>query len=203
MGGMGKTKLTERFRAAVHYALEAHAKQERKGSGVPYATHILGTAAIALHFGGTEEQAIAALLHDAAEDQGGRWRLADIRRRFGANVARIVEGCTDTLEDPKPPWEPRKRAYIERISKEEDDEVRFVSAADKLDNARAIVADLRQQGAAVWRRFKGGERSLWYYDQLVKAFRAAGTNPLVEELAVAVREMRRLARRAKPPGRAP
>ncbi len=190
---MPPTRLTARFDKALGYAVDAHREQERKGSRVPYATHLLGTAAIVLHFGGSEEQAIAALLHDAAEDQGGLERLSDIRRRFGAGVAKIVEGCTDTLEDPKPDWEARKRAYIARIPKERA-KVRFVSAADKLDNARAIIADLRQHGSVVWRRFKAGERSLWYYGELVRAFRAAGTNPLVEELAVAVREMKRLAR---------
>lgn len=193
---MTPTRLTKTFDAAVQYALRIHRQQERKGSRVPYATHLLGTAAIVLHFGGSEEQAIAALLHDAAEDQGGRRRLADIRRKFGERVAHIVEGCTDTFEDPKPEWGPRKEAYIARIATEAAD-VRFVSAADKLDNARAIVADLRQHGAAVWSRFKGGKRSLWYYEELVRAFRNGGASSLVEQLAVTVREMKRLAARSK------
>lgn len=189
---MTKTRLTAAFDAAVQYALHVHGGQERKGSGIPYATHLLGTAAIVLHFGGTEEQAIAALLHDSAEDQGGKARLEDVRARFGERVAHIVDGCTDTYADPKPDWEPRKRAYIARIATE-DPEVRFVSAADKLDNARAIVADLREDGMKVFERFKGGERSVWYYGELVQAFRKAGTNALVEELAVVVREMEELA----------
>jgi (p)ppGpp synthase/HD superfamily hydrolase len=186
------TQLTPRFDAAMQYALEIHRRQERKGSRVPYATHLLGTAAIVLHYGGSEDQAIAALLHDAAEDQGGKWRLDDIRTRFGDAVARIVDACTDTLEDPKPPWDPRKRAYLARIATEPE-EARFVSAADKVDNARAIVADLRLHGRALWDRFTGGTRSLWYYAALVEAFRAAGGGPLVEELARTVEEMKRLA----------
>lgn len=189
---MSKTRLTAAFDAAVQYALHVHGGQERKGSGVPYATHLLGTAAIVLHFGGTEEQAIAALLHDSAEDQGGKARLEDVRARFGLRVAHIVDGCTDTYADPKPDWEPRKRAYIERIATEDPD-VRFVSAADKLDNARAIVADLRKDGMKVFERFKGGQRSVWYYGELVQAFRKAGTSALVEELAVVVRQMEELA----------
>jgi (p)ppGpp synthase/HD superfamily hydrolase len=187
-----KTRLTERFQAALQYAMVVHGGQERKGSGVPYATHLLGTAAIVLHFGGTEEQAIAALLHDAAEDQGGRERLEDIRVRFGGAVAHMVHGCTDTFEDPKPEWEQRKRRYIENIATE-DAGTRLVSAADKLDNVRAITADLRQQGRGMLRRFKGGERTLWYYEELVKAFERAGAVPLVQELAVAVEQMKRLA----------
>ncbi len=187
-----RTRLTERFQAAVQYALVVHGGQVRKGSGVPYATHLLGTAAIVLHFEGTEEQAIAALLHDAPEDQGGRDRLEDIRVRFGEAVAHMVDGCTDTFEDPKPAWKPRKEAYVARIPKEDAD-TRFVSAADKLDNARAIVADLRRHGPGLWDRFKGGKESLWYYEELVKAYQGAGRSPLVEELAAAVIEMRRLA----------
>jgi (p)ppGpp synthase/HD superfamily hydrolase len=186
-----KTRLTERFQAALQYAMVVHGGQERKGSGVPYATHLLGTAAIVLHFGGTEEQAIAALLHDAAEDQGGRDRLEDIRVRFGDAVAQMVHGCTDTFEDPKPDWEPRKRKYIEGIAAE-DDATRLVSAADKLDNVRAITADLRLHGRGMLQRFKGGERTLWYYDELVKAYESAGTTPLVRELAAAVEQMKRL-----------
>ena len=145
-----------------------------------------------LHFGGTEEQAIAALLHDAAEDQGGHERLEDIRVRFGDAVAHMVEGCTDTFEDPKPEWEPRKKNHIERIATEDAD-TRLVSAADKLDNVRAITADLRQHGRRMLQRFKGGERTLWYYDELVRAFERAGTTPLVRELAAAVEQMRRIA----------
>jgi (p)ppGpp synthase/HD superfamily hydrolase len=193
------TRLTPRFDAAMQYALEIHRRQERKGSGIPYATHLLGTAAIVLHYGGSEEQAIAALLHDAAEDQGGKARLEDIRTRFGDTVARIVEACTDTLEDPKPEWGPRKQAYIARIATEPR-EAWSVSAADKLDNARAIVADLRVHGAALWERFTGGERSLGYYSNLVNAFRKAGGGPLVEELARMVEEMKRLAGEARKKG---
>jgi GTP pyrophosphokinase len=124
------------------FALSLHGGQERKGSRVPYMGHLLGTAAIVLHFGANEDQGIAALLHDAAEDQGGRPTLDAIVRRFGDRVAEIVEGCTDTFEDPKPDWRPRKEAYVARIPNEAT-HILLVSAADKLDSARAIVADLR------------------------------------------------------------
>lgn len=181
-------------------AFSLHGDQERKGSRVPYMAHLLGTAGIVLHFGGDEDQAIAGLLHDAAEDQGGVPTLEMIRREFGDRVAEIVKGCTDTFEDPKPPWEPRKRAYIAKVP-DEARHILLVSAADKLDNARAIVSDLRAVRAVgsaaadgFWSRFNGGKGgTLWYYPALVEAYRKALGGPLVEELDAAVREMARLA----------
>jgi GTP pyrophosphokinase len=116
----------------------------------------------------------------------------EIRVLFGADVAAIVEGCSDTLEQPKPPWRERKEKYIASVA-DKDPRILFVSAADKLDNARAIVADLRQQGLAALKRFNPESDQPWYYRQLVNAFRARGIGPIVEELEVAVRELERLA----------
>lgn len=196
---MTPIRLTPRFGEALTLALFLHGGQERKGSRVPYMAHLLGTAGIVLSFGGDEDQAIAGLLHDAAEDQGGQPTLDLIRGRFGNGVAEIVGGCTDTYEDPKPPWEPRKRAYVAKLPSEAP-HVLLVSAADKLDNARAIVADLRTARASgkgtagFWSRFNGGkDGSLWYYPALVDAYRKALGGPLVEELDAAVQEMKRLA----------
>lgn len=171
----------------------------RKGSHVPYMNHLLGTAAVVLHFGGDEDQAIAALLHDAAEDKGGRARLDLIGRQFGERVKAIVEGCSDTMEIPKPAWRPRKEAYIRRIATEPA-YVLLVSAADKLDNARALVADLRVHGPAYLDNFKGGRDSIWYYDELGKAYRTRDVGPIVTELELAVAEMRRLAETTDPSG---
>jgi (p)ppGpp synthase/HD superfamily hydrolase len=193
-------KLSARFGDAMSYALELHREQPRKGSGVPYLGHLLGTAAIVLHYGGDEEQAIAGLLHDAAEDQGGRATLANVEARFGARVARIVEGCTDTFESPKPEWLQRKQAYLARL-RDERAEVLLVSAADKLDNARAIVMDLRAlegQGPAAqarfWDRFTPKrDGSLGYYLELSKTFAARPGGPLSRELGAAVDELHRLA----------
>ncbi|HTP25703.1 MAG TPA: HD domain-containing protein [Anaeromyxobacteraceae bacterium] len=193
---MNPTILGERFRDAMVEALRLHARQERKGSRVPYMTHLLGTAAAVLHFGGDEDQAIAGLLHDAAEDQGGQPTLEAIRQKFGERVAEIVEGCTDTFEEKKPAWKPRKQAYIAKLA-QEPKHVLLVSAADKLDNARAIVADLRQSGAKVWSRFNGGIDSLWYYRALVEAYQQAKVGPIALELEAAVSEMERLAAGAK------
>jgi len=194
------TRLTRRFGEAMAEALRLHGEQERKGSRVPYLGHLLGTAALVLHFDGDEDQAIAGLLHDAAEDQGGRPTLEAIRCRFGDRVARIVEGCTDTFERVKPPWRPRKEAYLEALRREEED-VLLVSAADKLDNARAIVADLREVGEEIWDRFQGGRESLWYYRELAGVFArrlaslpgAGNLRAITRELDATVTEMERLA----------
>jgi (p)ppGpp synthase/HD superfamily hydrolase len=179
----------EQFGEALSYAAQVHRDQRRKGTQVPYVTHLLAVAAIVGENGGTEEEVVAALLHDAPEDQGGEDRLQDIRDRFGDEVAGIVAGNTDTFEDPKPPWRERKERYVARIA-HEPESVRLVSAADKLHNARSILADLRSVGDELWQRFNGGrDGTLWYYRALVEAFETAGSNPVVEELDRVVAEM--------------
>ena len=185
--------LSPRFTEALAYAARLHRDQIRKGTDIPYVTHLLGVASIALHHGANEDEAIAALLHDAVEDQGGPAAREEIQRHFGDEVARIVDGCTDTDISPKPPWRQRKETYIQHIRKASPS-VRLVSASDKLDNARAILSDYRQCGESLWNRFTGGkEGSLWYYRSLVEAFVEAGTNPLVRELDRVVSEIERLA----------
>ncbi len=185
--------LSSQFDQALQYAVLIHGGQQRKGTEVPYVAHLLGVASIALEYGANEEEAIAALLHDAAEDAGGRGRVADIRHRFGDTVAQIVEGCTDTFETPKPPWRKRKEAYIAHVPRALPS-VRLVSAADKLHNARAILRDCRRLGEALWSRFNGGQDgTLWYYRELVRAFQKAGTNELIDELDRVVSEIEELA----------
>ena len=184
--------LGPRFEEALTYAARLHREQVRKGSGVPYLSHLLGVAGIALEHGASEDEAIAALLHDAVEDQGGAPTLAEIRRRFGDTVADIVAGCSDTDVVPKPPWRPRKEAYVAHLASASPS-VRLVSAADKLHNARSILTDYRRLGEAVWSRFTGRkEGTLWYYRAVVQAFRAYEPTPLVDELERAVEEMERL-----------
>jgi GTP pyrophosphokinase len=174
--------LTERFRDALVYAFDLHREQRRKVSGVPYVAHLLGVAGIALENGATEDEAIAALLHDAIEDQGGAATGEAIRRRFGDAVADVVVGCTDAFTVPKPPWRQRKEDYIARLESEPAS-VRLISASDKVHNARAIVADHRQCGAEVWQRFNGGrEGTLWYYRALVDVYRRGGPAILAKEL---------------------
>jgi GTP pyrophosphokinase len=190
----GKRVVTPRFIEALGYAARLHAKQVRKRTERPYVGHLLSVTSIVIEYGGDEAMAIAALLHDAVEDQGGLTRLREIRKKFGARVARIVDGCTDSYTEPKPPWRERKLAYIERVASEPDD-VRLVSAADKLSNVRETIHDLRVHGDAVFEKFQGKkDGTLWYYRALVEVFRKAGANPLIEELDRAVTELESLAR---------
>jgi len=186
----------KKFEEALPYAARLHRDQTRKGIDTPYVTHLLAVAAIVGENGGTEDETVAALLHDAPEDRGGRERLEDIRERFGDVVARIVDGCTDTYEDPKPAWRPRKEAYVARVA-QAPASVQLVSAADKLHNARSILADLRALGDELWDRFTGGkDGTLWYYRALVEAYGKNDANPVVEELDRVVSEIEALAARA-------
>jgi (p)ppGpp synthase/HD superfamily hydrolase len=185
------TTLTGRFDEAVRYAREVHASQTRKGTGTPYLAHLLGVASIVLDDGGTEDEAIAALLHDAAEDHGGRARLEDIGTRFGDSVARMVEECTDSWETPKKPWAERKQAYAQHARTLSPPSLR-VSAADKVHNSYAILRDLRNEGESVWDRFNAGPDDVMsYYQSLVRAYREAGGGKLVDELARIVRAIER------------
>ncbi len=182
--------LTSRFDEAFRYAHQIHAAQVRKGTGAPYIGHLMGVASIVLDDGGSEDEAIAALLHDAAEDQGGHARLEDIRSRFGDRVADIVEACSDTFEDPKPPWKPRKEAFLARFADERDQGILRVEVADKLHNARQILRDLRTTGDRVWDRFNAPKPcQLWYYRSLVTVLRKNAENPLVDELDAVVTEI--------------
>ena len=183
------TQLSERFEQALVYAFQLHARQLRKGSHIPYIAHLLGVTALVLEDGGSEDEAIAALLHDAVEDQGGLPILEEIRRRFGSQVAEIVDGCTDSYYQPKPPWLQRKEHYLEHLQSASPS-VRRVSLADKLHNARSILANLRTSGLRTWDRFNGGrEGTLWYYRRLVQIFQQVETSPLVDELARVVAEI--------------
>jgi hypothetical protein len=219
--------LTARFQDALGYAAGLHAEQTRKGTKVPYVSHLLAVSALVLEAGGDEDEAIAALLHDAIEDQGGDRTREAIRQRFGERVTRIVDGCTDTDLIPKPPWRERKEQYVAHVRHAPPD-VRRVSVADKLHNARTILADLRREGPSTFDRFKGGrDGTLWYYRALLEAYRAAGADrntgvdqeagvdreaavnqetgvdPMVDELGRVVAEMERLAAADGPPLAAP
>ena len=178
--------LSPLFDTALTYATHIHAHQQRKSTEIPYITHLLGVLSIALEYGATEEEAIGALLHDAGEDAGGEGRIADIRLRFGNAVADIVAGCSDTLEEHKPDWRTRKEAYIAHLS-HTTPSIRFVSCADKLHNARAILRDHYRIGDQVFERFTASKaETLWYYRALTTAFQQAqpsgGARELVEEL---------------------
>ncbi len=187
--------LSERFENALVFATRAHAKQRRKGTQVPYVSHLMAVAGIVLEHGGTEDEAIAAMLHDAIEDQGGPPMRDKIAAEFGENVAEIVQGCTDTDQVPKPPWRDRKQRYVDHVS-HASPSVRLVSTADKLHNARSILADVRRQGDAAFTKFAGGkEGTMWYYRALINAYRKAEKPvalDLLEELDRVVTELERL-----------
>jgi (p)ppGpp synthase/HD superfamily hydrolase len=185
--------LSPRFDQALQYTVLIHAGQKRKGTEIPYLAHLLGVTSIALEYGANEDEAIGALLHDAGEDAGGDGRIADIRHRFGDAVADIVQGCTDAVVIPKPPWRKRKGDYIAHVP-HTSASIRLASASDKLHNARAILRDLRQLGDALWSRFNGGkEGTIWYYRSLITAFRQADTSELIDELDRVVTEIEQLA----------
>lgn len=185
--------ISARFQDALAYAVSLHAAQTRKISGVPYVAHLLSVSALAMEHGADEDEAIAALLHDAVEDQGGAPTLEEIRQRFGERVAKIVDGCTDAYEIPKPPWRARKEAYLRHLQDEADSSMRLVSAADKLHNARTILSDLLAEGNQVFERFKGGKQgTLWYYRELVHVFKERGPQRLAQELERVVSEIEQL-----------
>ena len=187
--------LTPRFEDALVFAARLHGGDVRKGTTIPYVSHILGVASIALEHGANEDEAIGALLHDTVEDAKGDPESVrtEIRRRFGTAVLDIVDGCTDARIKPKPPFRERKERYIVHLP-EASPSVRLVSASDKLYNARAILSDYRGIGEARWARFNGGRSgTLWYYRTLADAFRTLGPGRLAEELDRVVSEIEQLA----------
>jgi len=186
-------KLTEQFSKALVYAELKHHTQVRKGGDIPYIGHLLSVAGLVINDGGSEAQAIAALLHDAVEDQGGPPTLQEIKNNFGDDVARIVDQCSDTDEEPKPPWLERKQRYIDHLAEVGDDTL-LVSVADKLDNARSMLRDYHEHGPKLWERFnrKNPQDHLWYYGGLLGAYRKRGLNSwMVDELERVVGELER------------
>jgi len=183
--------LTQRLAQGLELAVRAHDGQVRKGTSIPYIAHPMGVASIALEYGADEDQAIAALLHDAVEDGGAHFEQ-EIRARFGARVADMVMGCTDGVPDAagqKPPWKQRKEKYLVHLE-QADAQTLLVSGSDKLHNARAILADLHTVGEAVFDRFTASkEQTLWYYTSLAAIFSRRGV-PVAAALADTVSQMR-------------
>jgi hypothetical protein len=174
--------LTTRFDDALAYVSALHRHQLRKGTAIPYLSHLMTVSALVLEHGGDEDQAIAGLLHDAAEDQGGEATLQEIERRYGDDVARIVADCTDAWTEPKPPWRQRKEAYLAKLPTKPARSL-LVSLADKAHNASAILRDHRALGESLWERFNGGRAgTVWYYSALSETFARCLPGPLAEEL---------------------
>jgi (p)ppGpp synthase/HD superfamily hydrolase len=187
-----KIRLGPRFLRAFEFAAEKHKKQTRKVSSIPYIAHLMGVTSLVLEAGGDEDLAIAALLHDVVEDCGGAQMLKEVRRRFGSRVAKVVDGCTDSDSDPKPPWRERKETYIRHL-RHADAGTRLVSAADKLNNVRSILGDYRAVGESIWSRFHGGrEGTLWYYRTLRDEFLRHPENRITRDFNLAVRELEEL-----------
>jgi (p)ppGpp synthase/HD superfamily hydrolase len=175
------SSLGDPFEEALIYAFRLHRNQIRKGTSIPYFSHLMGVAAIVLEDGGDEDETIAALLHDAVEDQGGFETLAEIERRFGKKVASIVEECSDSFSTPKPPWKERKIKYLQNLKSASPSALK-VSLADKLHNIRSLTLSYLQDGENMWKNFRGGkEGTLWYYHELSKKFHQHGENILLSE----------------------
>jgi len=200
--------LTTRFLEALQFAFDLHQiqrNQTRKGSDVPYLAHLMGVAGLVLEYGGTEEEAIAGLLHDAVEDGFGRKTLDSIRQHFGDGVASTVEAVSDTEEQPKPPWRIRKERYIAH-SRSASPSARLVSACDKLHNLRSIEADYRSVGEELWGRFVKEEKTiegkreavLWYYRSLTEVYLEVGPKAVGEELERTLRRLEKLLPRFRP-----
>jgi (p)ppGpp synthase/HD superfamily hydrolase len=175
--------LSKRYDDALVYAASLHRDQVRKGSGIPYVAHLLSVSSRVLVAGGSEDQAIAGLLHDAAEDQGGQATLDEIEKRFGSHVSQIVADCTDSWVEPKPAWRPRKDAYLSALPSKPPTSL-LVSLADKVDNAEAILQDYLNIGDKLWSRFTGGrEGTIWYYRTLSTIFAETLPCTLTNELS--------------------
>ena len=179
-------------------AFELHRQQERKGAGAPYITHLLAVAALVGEYGGDEDQFIAALLHDAVEDQGGLPTLKRVQDMFGDRVASLVLACSDTDVEPKPPWRERKELFVRGLAAAHPD-IKLIVAADKLHNARITTRDLRTRGHDLWRDFKGGaDGTLWYYDEVLLALQFEWQHAIIDELADAVESLQKAAQGIPP-----
>lgn len=187
--------LSEKYMKAFEYAFIKHKDQTRKGSSTPYISHLMAVSGLVIEHGGDEDEAIAALLHDVVEDQGGETALEEIRRLFGDRVAEIVDHCTDAYTNPKPPWEPRKARYIEDM-RTADPSVLLVSLSDKLHNARCTLLDLQHTSSFedFWKRFSAPpEKQIWYYKSLLEIYDACQYHrPLVNELRRVVETLEEL-----------
>lgn len=174
--------LSNRFGEALQLALRLHGDQLRKGTDVPYFTHLMAVSALVGEYGGDEDLMIAALLHDALEDRPDQVTQEQITAQFGWRVTQTVLGCSDCTSKPKPAWEPRKRAYLERLRTTSAD-IKLVAAADKLHNGRALVRDAHVQGEAMWARFNAGkDQQCWYLRECLNALRDGWSNPILHEL---------------------
>lgn len=194
-------RLGDRFASALRLVDEVHGEQRRKGTEVPYVAHLLVVTGLVLEDGGDEDEALAALLHDAVEDGGGEPMLERIRSKYGERVARIVADCSDTMSPgEKEPWRERKVRYLTHLRGVTDDGSLRVSLADKVHNCRSLVRDHRTEGPRLWQRFKtrSAADQLWYYESLLSFFASARPGPLTDDLRQSVNELAALIARDQP-----
>jgi len=191
------TMRSETIIACMNLVMTLHQGQMRKGTQVPYFIHLWAVAALVGEYGGNEDQLVAALLHDSVEDHGEKISFEQIANQFGFRVAEIVKGCTDSQQNPKPPWRQRKENFIDRLRTASVD-IKLVVAADKLHNAKSTVSDLRLHGSKVWSRFNAGqEDQVWYYKEIISGLRNGWSHPILEELERVVDELTRLSKERK------
>lgn len=180
--------LSPKFALALQFANEIHSKQVRGGLGAPYISHLMAVSGLVMEYGGNETQAIAALLHDAAEDCGGIPMLETVRVLFGDEVAQIIDACTDTVEEPKPDWFPRKKSYLAGLAAKPGS-AKLVSCADKLHNISHTLRDIRNEGVEPWKarmektKNGGSEKQCWYYLGCLEALSVGWSNPIRDEFA--------------------
>lgn len=183
------TQLTSRFNEALVYACNLHREQIRKADGTPYVAHLLAVAALVLEDGGSETEAIAALLHDAIEDQGGAATRRVILEKFGSDVTAIVEGCTESMTLPKPPWRERKTHYLANLQQATPSILR-VSLADKLHNGRSLLKQIHAQGPAVWQHFHQPASDVrWFYEELLQVYTQRSESSMIHSFQVVVHEL--------------
>ncbi len=184
-----KAILNDRFEQALILAHRLHQAQVRKGLKVPYISHLMSVAALVLEDGGDEDEAIAALLHDAVEDQGGAATRELIRSQFGDRVVAIVDGCTESDQQPKPPWRERKEAHLVKLVGASTSVCR-ITLADKLHNVRSLLMDYQTMGEALWGKFGGGRSgTLWYYRQMVVVLEPQVSGILMQMLTESVQQL--------------
>ena len=185
-----------KYKKALDYAYKLHINQNRKGSNIPYFTHLVSVSNNVIENGGTTDEAIAGLLHDAVEDQGGEKTSKEIRKLFGSKVAKIVNECSDSVVTPKPPWNVRKKKYISDINKKSQSSI-FVSLCDKLHNGTCIINDHKRLGKKLWKRFTASPKEVaWYYESLYKEFskHLKGHKLIKENYSSVVKEIKKIAK---------
>jgi len=184
----------KKYKEALIYAFKLHQKQKRKGTSIPYFFHLVSVSSLVIENGGNTDEAIAGLLHDAVEDQGGTKTLIYIKKKFGNKVAKIVDDCTDAIVIPKPPWYARKKLYLSKL-KDKSQSSLLVSICDKYHNISSIIDDHERVGKKIWNRFNAKPKDIyWYYNSLYLNYKKHLNNHkvLLKKYASLVKELKKI-----------